>query len=257
MLIKPGIYKDLSNKKYHADSALSHSGMEKLAITAAHFKVKLKTTAAMMFGSALHCKVLEPHLFDTLFEVVPKAGYKTLESGIITIPEKNEVSRGYNDILEIVKALKAHPIASVLLSGGEPEVSYFWKHELGIMCKARPDYKRDTTLIDLKSCIDASLIGFGKAASNFGYVRQADWYMTGVAACGVSVEQFVFIAVEKKPPYAVGIYVVSDEDLIVAHEENEALAAKYGECLKADKWPGYSEDIQPLALPAWHKPLII
>ena len=81
--------------------------------------------------------------------------------------------------------------------------------------------------------------------------------MTGVAACGVFVEQFVFIAVEKKPPYAVATYIVNDEDLITAHEENEWLAAKYGECLKADKWPGYSENIEVLTLPHWHKPLII
>ena len=81
--------------------------------------------------------------------------------------------------------------------------------------------------------------------------------MTGVATCGVSVEQFVFVCVEKKPPYAVAVYIVDDEDLMDAHAENEALAVKYGECLKVDKWPGYSENIEVLALPPWHKPLII
>lgn len=259
MAIKPGVYSELSNKSYHADPALSHSGMERLAITASHFQVKLEATPAMALGAAFHCKALQPEIFAKEFIVWP-TGYRRKKHDIELAKDEDKEWIKEVDVLMIdnmIDALNAHPIASGLLSGGEPEVSYFWKHELGFTCKVRPDYRRDTTLIDLKSCIDASPIGFGKAASNFGYIRQSDFYMTGVAACGVSVEQFVFIAVEKKPPYAVATYIVDDSDLITAHEENEALTLKYGECLAVDKWPGYSENIEVLSLPHWHKPLII
>ena len=258
-MINPGVYSGLSNKDYHADSALSHSGMERFAITPSHFKVKTEATPAMALGAAFHCKALQPDLFDAEFIIWP-TGYRRNKDEL-----KNATDNGQEwvkdvDIVVIdamIDALNDHPIASALLSGGEPEVSYFWKHELGFTCKARPDYKKGTTLIDLKTAVDASPIGFAKAASNFGYIRQADFYMTGVAACGVSVEQFVFICVEKKPPYAIGTYLVDDTDLMDAHTENEALTAKYGECLKSDNWPGYSENIEVLALPTYHKPLII
>jgi len=259
MPIKPGIYLEISNKDYHADPALSHSGMERLAITPSHFKVMIEATPGMVLGAPFHCKALQPELFNKEFVIWPTE-YRRKKTEIDDAKANGQEWIKEADLIIIdsmIDALKGHLIASKLLSGGVPEVSYFWRHESGFMCKARPDYKKLDILIDLKSCIDASPIGFGKAAANFGYIRQAAWYMAGVAACGVSVEKFVFVAVEKKPPYTVAVYMVDDEDLIDAHHENEALAVKYGDCLKADKWPGYSENIEVLTLPSWHKPLII
>jgi len=258
--IEPGIYPSLSNREYHADPALSHSSMERLAITAAHFKVKAAATPAMALGAAIHCKVLQPELFSKDFIIWP-TGHRRKKVEIETAKANGQEWIKEVDIITIdamIESINNHPTAYCLLSGGEPEVSYIYRHaQLGFMCKSRPDYKYGTTLVDLKTCIDASPAGFAKAASNFGYIRQADWYMSGVAACGVPVEQFVFVAVEKTPPYAVAVYLVKDDDLIDAHEENEWLAAKYADCLRADKWPGYSENIEVLHLPPWHKQIII
>ena len=250
-----GIYPELSNAKYHADPALSHSMMEKLRKSPAHLKYYRENpgdpTNAMMFGSAYHCKILQPHLFHTLFEIVPKGGYKTLKDGKITIPETNKASGGYDDILAMAKVIKGHKAASKLLSGGEAEVSYFWKHKLGFPCKVRPDYRKGDILIDLKTTIDASPEGFAKAIANFGYHRQGDWYMCGVAANKVNVEHFIIIANETKPPYEVAIYRLQEKDLYLGHKENKLLCQKYEECLSTNKWNGYSQNIENISLPQW------
>ena len=212
--IEPGIYKGISNQEYHADPALGSSMMALLAKSPAHLKSYIDNptdpTPAMILGAEYHDYALGT---------------------------SKEISKKNEDIVKnMVEVLRSHPIASALLSGGEPEVSYFWKHpKLGFMCKARPDYRKDTILIDLKSTTDASPEGFSKALVNFRYIHQADHYMCGVAACGVPVEDFVIIAQEKKPPYAVAIYRLQEEDLYLGHEENKLIYQKYEECLSTNK----------------------
>lgn len=249
--IKPGIYKDLPNKDYHADPALGSSMMGKLYEGVEDLKEYLdnpsKPTNAMMFGSAFHCKVLEPHLFDSLFEVVEKGGYKE-KDGRILIPEEHGTSRGYNDILAMAEAIKNDEMASWLLSGGEAEVSYFWKHKLGFMCKVRPDYRKEAIVIDLKSTNNPVKDVFQWDIGNFGYHRQADHYMCGVAQSGISVEEYTIIAVQKKPPYKVRCHRLDEEDLSLGHKENKRLYKEYEQCLSTQVWKEPSR-IRPISLP--------
>jgi len=253
MPIKPGIYPELSNKDYHADGALSNSMMGKLykhpEYLKAYFDKPPDATNAMMFGGAYHCKVLEPHLFDSLFEVVPKGGYKVTEKGIVTIPEKHGTSGGYDDILAMAEVLKNDEVALNLLSGGEAEISYFWKHpKYGFMCKARPDYRKGEILIDLKTTKDSSEEGFPWEIGSWSYHRQGDHYMHGVAANKVETENFIIIAQEKKYPYKVGIYRLEEEDLYLGHEENNLIYQKYNECISTKVWKEPSR-IKSISLP--------
>jgi len=253
MPIKPGIYNDLPNKEYHADPALSNSMMSKLYKGPEYLKAAMdkpiEPTNTMMFGSAYHCKVLEPHLFHSLFKVVPKGGYKVTEKGIITIPDEHGTSGGYNDILAMAEVLKNDEVAANLLSGGEAEVSYFWKHpKHGFMCKCRPDYRKGDILIDLKTTKDSSEEGFPWELGGWGYHRQGDHYMCGVAASKVATENFVIIAQEKKYPYKVGIYRLEEEDLYLGHEENKRIYSKYEECISTGAWKEPSR-IKPISLP--------
>jgi len=251
MPIKPGIYPNLPNKNYHADPALSNSMMQNLYVGIEDLKEYIdnppKPTNAMMFGAAFHCYILEPHRFYDLFKVVVKGGYKT-ESGKITIPEEHGISRGYNDILCMAKAIDNDKMASWLLSGGEAEVSYFWKHNLGFMCKVRPDYRKEAIVIDLKSCLNPVEQVFQWDIGTYGYHRQADHYMCGIAASGVPVEEFVIVAVQKKPPYKVRCHRLQEEDLYLGHEENKRLYKEYEQCLSTQVWKEPSK-IRPISLP--------
>jgi len=255
MPIKPGIYPDLPNKVYHADTALSNSMMGLFYKDPERLKAYLddltrKATNAMMFGSAYHCYILERHLFDNLFEVVPKGGYKITDKGITLIPESHGTSGGYNDILAMAEALKNDEAASnLLLSGGEAEVSYFWKSpKYGFMCKCRPDYRKGNILIDLKTTKDSSEEGFPWEIGNWGYHRQGAHYMHGVAANKIETENFAIIAQEKKPPYIVRNYRLKEEDLYLGHLENERIYEKYAACISTKVWKEPSK-IRPISLP--------
>lgn len=259
MPLKPGIYPELSNKDYHADSALGSSMMSLLAKSPAHLKAYMDNpptpTDDMVLGSGFDCKLTQPDLFDSQFVIWPK-GYHRKEAKIREAEEAGlewfkEANLPIIDAM--VKVFRNHKIASTLLSEGESQVSYFWKHpKYGFVCKCRPDYLRYEIQIDLKSAKDASPEGFAKSIANYGYHRQSSHYRTGLAACHISVDDTVLIAQEKKPPYAIGIYRLSEEDLYLGYEQNKLIYKKYEKCLSTDKWEGYSPNIENISLPAWY-----
>ncbi len=99
------------------------------------------------------------------------------------------------DGLEILKAeamrrIKAS-VASIRLNeslanafvGGVPEVSVFWVDAQGIPCKARLDYLKPRTIVDLKKCDNAGERPFSVAVrlaiQNYRYDLQARHYLDG------------------------------------------------------------------------------
>jgi len=100
------------------------------------------------------------------------------------------------------------------LKSGIAECSFFSKVD-GIDVKCRPDYYKEDIgiVVDLKTTDDASPQGFSKAVANFGYHTQASFYLKVLESMELNAFKFVFIAVEKKPPYMVGIYELDYESL--------------------------------------------
>jgi exodeoxyribonuclease VIII len=141
------------------------------------------------------------------------------------------------------KRIFAHPAANTILNmAGICEQSYQWKDsETGEICKSRPDFHTadNSLLVDLKTTEDASMFGFQKSIHSFRYHVQAAWYLRSLA----EAEQFVFIAVEKKPPYLVAVYNASKEMVEAGNRAADKNLALLAECRKSNKWVGYS-DIQ-------------
>lgn len=154
-------------------------------------------------------------------------------------------------------AVHNHPAAHALLTGvpGEAEKSVYWNDPTtGVLCRCRPDWWRDDdVLVDLKTTDDASPEGFAKSMANWRYDVQAPYYMDGVKlATGRNVKAFVFVAVEKKPPYAVGVYVLDSDSLELGRAQYQHDLRIYAECVRTGEWPGYGDKIQTISLPAWH-----
>lgn len=141
---------------------------------------------------------------------------------------------------------------------------------------------------DLKTTEDASPEGFAKSMANWRYDVQAPYYLDGVkkaleqgkctppvnGASELSVywvdeatgvlcrcrpdwwrgypKNFVFIAVEKKPPYAVGVYVLDSASMDIGRAIYQHDLQVYAECLESDKWPGYGDLVQTINMPTWH-----
>lgn len=162
------------------------------------------------------------------------------------------------DQLHAMKAaVMAHPAARALLTGkpGKAEQSVYWvDQETGELCRCRPDFWReDDVLVDVKSTDDASPEGFAKSIAKWRYDVQAPFYSDGVkAATGRDVRAFVFLAVEKHPPHAVGVYMLDPEDVERGRLQYRRDLLVYAECQRTGQWPGYGDKIQRISLPAWH-----
>lgn len=253
-------------EQYHRTDAMSKGKLDKIAISPLHYKHSLANpsspTPEMILGAAYHLKALEPESFDRYYVAAPEINRRT-NVGKEEWAEFEKANEGKTLLTheqltlidEMLVELYKHPTAIKLLSGGVAEDSLFAEID-GIKAKCRPDYKRPdlSCLIDLKTTVDASWLGFSKAIANFKYDVQAAWYLDVASlAEQVNYEQFVFICQEKKPPYAVAIYVADNEMIEIGREKYRELLLTYQDCLDNDSWPGYPQVVQVISLPGWAK----
>lgn len=262
-LVRLGLVHGLPNETYHAAPGISKTGLDKLARSPAHYLAYLREdrreTPALRLGRLIHAAVLEP---DSLaLAVGPDCGKKSKEDKA-TWADFNAKNIGCEivtaDEAETIRSVRdsvyAHPAARRLLfARGVAEASGWWFDQTtGELCRCRPDYLRsDGIVIDLKTTEDAGP-SFSRSAANYAYHKQAAFYADGLAAItGETPAGFVFVAVEKTPPYAVAVYQLD----AVAMEVGRALYQRdlmtLAECKISRQWPAYSEKIETLSLPGW------
>ena len=112
-----------------------------------------------------------------------------------------------------------------------------------VACQIRMDWFDTTTgITDLKT-VDA-LDYFEADARRYGYVHQLAFYR-GVlhAACGLKYT-CQFIAVEKKEPFRVGVWLVTGDLLDYAERENLAAIKRLRQCETEARWPTGYEDLR-------------
>jgi hypothetical protein len=262
---EPGIFA-LTNEEYHQQAALNKSGLVQLSKSPAHFyewyhAADEEPTRAMVLGTAIHLAVLEPDKYDRSIIIAPQvdkrtkagkqewASFKKRAKGKIII-NQDEASA----IAGMKESVYNNTAAYDLLLEGVSEQSIFFKDPVhSFLCKVRPDwYTSDREVVDIKSCLDAGYDGFSRAIANFKYHWQALFYLNGLTA--VTEQQhttFIFIAVEKEPPYAVAVYEATKDMLQTAQKQIAPILDCYAQCLKTDVWPGYKDELQRIELPRW------
>ena len=112
------------------------------------------------------------------------------------------------------------PFVAKLLSG-EKEMSFFMTdEETGMTIKCRPDCRTEIggqwICIDYKTTENADSEEFMKQAIKLMYDLQASYYKDQLDKITGEEHLFVFIAQEKKPPYAVNVLQANDYFLIFA-----------------------------------------
>jgi len=151
-------------------------------------------------------------------------------------------------------AVRAHPIARVLLLAGKPEQTLIWRDPAtGVLCRAKADWLRGDGIVDLKSAESAAPDALSKAAHNHGYAIQAPFYLRGFRDRfpGV-VPFFTFISVEKEPPYLVHVNQLTERALDYGDRKVSEALQIYRDCTAAGVWPGYPlDEITDIDLPAW------
>jgi len=257
-----GIRPDIDNDTYHQGPGISSTDLGKLSISPAHYqhwlatKDSTETSDTFWIGIALHQLVLEPHDFDKNFVILEPGQRRT--SRIQNTPPIQLTRAQGTVVLGMAAAVNAHPVARNLLRG-VIEHSFYWiDPETKLLCKCRPDCinLELNVIVDLKSCSDASYEGFKRAIGANRYFAQDAYYRWGVSEAlkqshndeFTAPTGFVFVAVEKIPPYEIGLYSVEASGKELGLDLVKSELKQIRKCTDSGCWPGYPQTIQEIAM---------
>lgn len=258
------------NEKYHEDtSRISKSGLDLISKAPKKYwerylnpnRKPQKQTRALIEGEAFHTYVLEPDLFQKTFVVEPHFSGKGARESRANFELNNQGKKiisleCFQMVSGMKDAIERHPIARKLLSKGIAERQFnFTEPSTGARCKIKPDWtaqiENKNILVDLKSTEDASPRAFGVSAAKYRYHVQGAFYSDGANLNGLNVDSFIFIAVEKTPPYLVNVFYLDELDTDLGRRTYIQDCKTYLECKELNEWPGYDEKITPLMFPGY------
>lgn len=229
---KPLILKDVSNQDYHKDMpGLSSSQLRNVIFKSPfHFKYFSENPAEDEYkafyeqGTLIHTLMLEPDKVKENLVVIPEdiKDFRTkkaqeLRDEALLLGKNVLLYKDYVQTMQMVESYRANTLVQTYLTGGEAELSMFWTDkETGLRCKCRPDYLYlgdDTDyVIDVKSTADIDT--FMKSVFKYNYHVAAAHYLEGIyQTTGKDVSKFYLLALSKKPPYDIELFMFSMDTL--------------------------------------------
>jgi hypothetical protein len=261
----PGIY-DISNDEYHSSNGVSRSALMLFKKSPLHYADKYihgnnkKDTKAISVGKAVHKYILEPNKFNDEYYVADKVDRRTTEgrkryNEMLCESNNKELilADDFNLIESLGNAILNHHTASLFLKDAKVEKSIYWRDCLtDVMVKCRPDILLSNITADIKTTEDASYKEFTRDVFKYGYHIQAAMMQDGIYhVLNKKIETFVFIAVEKKPPYAVAIYSIGQDVIEFGHKEYKETLKEFRDHQETNDWSGYKT--QTINLPAYYQ----
>jgi hypothetical protein len=270
---KPGAYDGMPESTYHGDpvpgGSLSASGAKLLLPPScpalyAYRRDHPKVSAEFDFGTAAHRYVLgvgpkirHVDARDWRTKAAQKEAEDARAAGQVPL-----LAADVAKVHGMAAALREHPIAGAIFDperGGKAEQSLFWDDpESGIWRRARldwlpaPDPLRRLILADYKTTPDASPAAIRKHVANFGYYMQAAQYIDGVCAVGIDADPaFLFVFQEKTAPYLITVAELDEPAIQAGRERNARACEIWRDCTETGTWPGYTDEIELISLPAW------
>ncbi|PXY27404.1 PD-(D/E)XK nuclease-like domain-containing protein [Prauserella muralis] len=276
-ITEPGVY-DLPDAVYHADpvpgKSLSSTGARLLLPPScpAKFKWRRDNPAPPKrefdLGHAAHKLVLGAGpgvavIHDKLLASNGAASTKAAKEFIAEARAEGMAVLKEDEwavVEEMAAKLREHPTASRLLSPerGRTEQSLFWTDRItGVACRARLDHlphptDRRMILTDYKTAASAAPSKIERAIADHGYNQQLDWYREGILALGLARDVACLLVVqEKEPPYVVTVVEPTVSSMQWGQVLNQHARRVYARCVETGHWPGYTDDIAYLPLPAY------
>jgi hypothetical protein len=259
--IDPGLH-DLSAERYQAAAGASCSMLLILQEkTPQHLKCWMDgqmpiETEALRFGILAHYAILEGDKYKERFYQRPEGLKFTTKEGKKWMEDHSDkpsvsFSEGQH-LTGMVAAVRNHPFARRVLSGGQPERSLFAIDEMGTLRKSRLDTFTDGNVLpDLKTCLSASNDYFERQILKLHYHVRAAYYLDNCRLLNLDKEHFMFIAVEKTPPYAVRCLKMDGDAITWGRKLYQADLQTWRNCLESDSWPGYETGYADISLPPW------
>lgn len=265
---KAGIYRDIPEHDYRAWDAVNQSLLKIIEEQSpAHARADQlrprKSTPAQVLGTAIHALLLEPMSFESRFIARPEGIDGRTKDGKAALVKLEAERNGrtvvpadeYANTRDLVQSVIAHDeLLDLLTSPGITEGSFLWKDDrTGLWCKGRCDrltmHEGVSTVVDLKSTNDASPKQFVRDVVNYGYEVQAAWYLHGLSQLSPIDRRYLIAAVEKEPPYAIGLYELDSILLDRGKRIWQRTLDLWSECLKSGAFPAYEPCV--LDAPEW------
>jgi len=253
---------------YRSSPPIAQSDLSVIATSSlAHLRYEREhrraPTAAMSLGTLVHTLVLQPETFTRDWIVQPEFSGKGSVAARAAWTDQAARGKRVIDQEDLDKAraiadrVLSHPVASQLLSGGEPELIGYWRHPvLGVDCRSMLDYvRRDRLIVDLKTSANASMDEFSRSVFDrrYGYYRQGAFYWDAYTAIqGHPPEGYLLVVVESSAPYEVAIYAFDPEVIEAGRLAYMVPLAQYRDvALQRGIWAGYPTEIQTMTIPTW------
>lgn len=251
-----GFY-SIEEQDYHSSPGLSQSILKAYGKSPAHARMMMnktaKTTEAMLLGRACHAAVFESERYNRDFVIAPQVDRRTKEgkAKFQCLLDSNQGKTILSEedgetITGIIHSFRAHSFYDYIKQGcGYPELSYYWKAQ-GFLCKARfdwitsinPNREEGRIIFDLKTTeYGVTPQEVKRTILSMGYDIQAAWYQTAIPDA-----RFIFIFAEKKPPYAIGLYELSDGMKERANEKIDYYLNIHSRCVAEQNWPPFQEN---------------
>lgn len=247
-------------EQYRKASGVACSDLDWIERSPLHFRAHMdgqipeEETEAQTIGTITHRAILERDTMDGSFFVKPEGMNFSTNAGKAWRDEhagkpiiSTEVAK---NISAMTKAVHAHPMAARIMASADFERSLFADDD-GLLLKGRFDIlpTAGNAVADLKTCERADLESVEKAIGNFKYFKKAAFYLRIADLLKLDRNTFIFIFVEKSPPYAVACYQLADEVLRAGNILIERDLMLLRNCMAEDKWPGYGDGVRAAAVP--------
>lgn len=267
MTPKPGIYPGIPFSQYQSWDAVNNSFLWKLKTRSPAHAIwerqhPSEPTPALLFGQALHGLILEPATWDTQYAVRPKCDRRTKDGKAEyaefceTLNGRQEVSDDdYAGMEAIATAVRSHQCRELICSG-RAETSIVWQDaETGLLLKGRLDYERTSGwqhfIADVKTTEDASEYGFALSIAKYGYYQGAAMYCDGWQAITGDDSLFVWLAVEKRPPYVTKAWECDESTLQAGRNSYREALRLCAACMEENRWPAYGDGPDIISAPEW------
>ena len=293
--MRPGmLFPDYLNSDGVSNSLLSAAITPQHAQAYLMNRANRKETEPQRFGRLSHTRILTPKLCRTVQHPAQYATGKRVIEEVQGVKQSVEEFKPWNwnakackqwreekraeglepisaedeeNLSRMCDALYSHKGAAELLDSLKSrEVTCFANLQFGprpVLSKIRADFVPKNALADYKSCLDASPEAFQKAIAEYGYHRQALWYRFVWSACCKAGEtnratrqSFYFIAQEKRAPFAVAVYEMTQDAFDVAFAE---IQQRIANVVRAIETPvaeltaaAYGTEPIEITLPDWH-----
>lgn len=240
---------------------LSYSSLKEFAKSPRHYldylNRKKETTAAMLFGSMVHCLLLEPAKFNEQFAVMgtidkrTTAGKEAYAKFVEESAGKDVVMENdYNDAKALTDNVLSNPSLKQYVDNCHQYEQEFRAEMWGLPVRGFFDGIAEDYILEVKTTQDATPDALMRDFFNRQYHMQAGLYNL------VSNKPIKYLVIETKSPYDSYIADATENYIKKGQELFSNTIVKFSECMKHNAWDkGYEYHTGKISidLPSWVK----